>query len=109
MSTSAEALFDQAAVLLRDGQIAEADSIYARVLQANPSDPGALHFSGLIAAQTGQWERAANLMKQSLDHDPSDAEAYCNLGTVYKMLGRHSDALECYDRAIEAAPDTAAV
>jgi len=109
MSTSTDVLFDQAAAFLQGGQIAEAESIYARVLQADPSDPDALHFSGLIAAHSGQWERAADLMKQSLEYDPSNAEAYCNLGTVYKTLGRHSQALECYDRAIEAAPNRAAI
>jgi len=109
MSTRSDALFDQAAVLLQRGLLADADSIYTRILQSDHADASALHFSGLIAGQTGDWERAAGLIEHSLEHDPTNPEAWCNLGTVYKTLGRLAEALECYDRAVGMAPTRAAV
>ena len=44
------------------GDLQRAESIYNQILQANPNQPDALHYLGVIAHQTGNNEKAVELI-----------------------------------------------
>ena len=97
----------QALNLLQQGKLVEAERICQRILNQRPNDFDAIYLLGVIAAQAGQAERAAELMGAAIALRPNDAEARNNLGNVLADLGRFDAALSNYASAIALRPDFA--
>jgi tetratricopeptide (TPR) repeat protein len=53
----------------------------------------------------GDNDGAREAYMTSLERDPTRAEAWKNLGSVYARLGKTEDEARCYDRALELNPD----
>lgn len=85
----------------RSGRLAEADRIYRQVLVANPNHPDALHLLGLIHAQRGQPQLAAELISRAIKARPNVAQFHCRLAEVLRALRRYDEALASFRRAIE--------
>ena len=69
------------------GDLSEAENLYQQVLQADPNQPVALHFLGVIAHQRGDNDRAVDLITKALALKPDYAEAYFNLANILMELG----------------------
>lgn len=98
----------QALGLHQQGQTTHAQAIYLEILRIEPNHSEALHLLGLVAAQDGKPQVAAELMRKAIESDPRNVAAYCNRATVLKSLGQLSAALASYDHAIGIAPDLGA-
>lgn len=96
--------FDRAYALHMQGRFEDAFALYQSVLSRNPLHFDALHLSGVIAAQTGDLLRAAELIKRALEIDPRHINALNNLGYVFRGLGRMESAIEMHDRALLLEP-----
>lgn len=86
--------------LHRAGELTKARNVYEQILQQHPRHFRALHLSGVIAAQTGNLEHAVQLIWASLEINPANAVAYCDLGSAFKQLNQLQAALASYERAI---------
>ena len=86
--------------LQQQHQLAEAEQLYARVLDVVPHHPDALHYTGLLAHQRGRTEEAISLIEESLALCPDQADWHSNLGIVLQSTGRLADAIAEYERAI---------
>jgi len=93
-----------AILLQKQHHLAEAEQLYAGVLDVAPQHPDALHYSGLLAHQRGRTDEAVNLIGQSLALSPNQADWHSNLGIVLQSSGRLGDAIAEYERAIELDP-----
>jgi protein O-GlcNAc transferase len=82
------------------GQIREAQSLYAEILDSDPSHRDALHFAGLAAHQIGDSRLAISLMERSLKTGPGHAHQYLNFGQVLEASGLLDQALACYEKAV---------
>ncbi len=102
--SEAQRLLAQALQLHQAGRLAEAESIYRRVLALRPDDPEALHFLGLAAHQRGDDAQAVMLMERAIAREGGIATWHNNLGEVYRAQGRLDDAIRCYRRAVALAP-----
>jgi len=51
-----------------------------------------------------QFEQAVELFKRVLSENPTHVQSYGNLALAYAGLGRRSDAMACFDRALELDP-----
>jgi len=91
--------------LHRQGQLREAEKLYARVLKAAPDTFDALHLLGTIKAQAGQMGEALRLISAALKINPRASEALVNLANVMHALKRDADALDCLDKALAIKPD----
>ena len=91
----------------RTGNLAEALVLYEKALARNPLDINALHFSGVIAYEDGQFQRAENLIGRALALNAANAPAHNNLGNVHLARGRTDEAVASYQRAIALQPDFA--
>ncbi|HIA2346876.1 TPA: tetratricopeptide repeat protein, partial [Burkholderia contaminans] len=85
------------------GHLAEAKTLYDAILTAQPGQPDALHFLGLLACQLKQYDAGLALMEQSLVERP-DASYFNNLGNMLRESGRLDDAIARYRRAVALRP-----
>ena len=97
----------QAVALHRQGQLRDAEKIYARVLKAAPDNFDALNLLGAIRMQQGQFGEARGLFSAAVKANPEIAAAWCNLGQAEYALKRPAEALQCFDKALALAPDDA--
>jgi tetratricopeptide (TPR) repeat protein len=95
----------QALALHRQGQLRDAEKIYARVLKAAPDNFDALNLLGAIKARQGQFGEAQRLFAAAVKADPQAAPAWSNLGQAQYALKRPADALQSLERARALAPD----
>ncbi len=49
----------------------------------------------------GDYEQVANDLRRVIPYTPDDANAYISLGVVLKRLGRHAEAVEHFQKALE--------
>ena len=97
----------QALALHNAGQLSQARSAYEAVLAAEPENVNALYLSGVLAWQSKQPGRAAELIGKAITLFPSDARFHYQLGLALHALGRLEDAVAGYDRAIALNPNFA--
>jgi predicted O-linked N-acetylglucosamine transferase (SPINDLY family) len=89
------------------GRLAEAEALYRQVLAQVADHPGALHFLGLLAAQTGHPAAAIELIDRAIARKPDYAEAYSSLGFILAGQRRHDEAVATLRQAIALAPELA--
>ncbi|MGB7543625.1 MAG: tetratricopeptide repeat protein, partial [Burkholderiales bacterium] len=87
------------------GRLSEAEAAYREALAIDPENIDALHFLGVIAFQRAEHERAAELISRALTRNASNAPAHNNLGNVFLAQGKLDEAIACYRKAVELAPD----
>lgn len=100
--------FQRAMALHQQGQLAQARALYEEVLNIQADHADCLHLLGLIALQSKDYQRAANLIDKAIQHNPAHAGYLVNHGIALKELGQLSSAISSYDSAIALAPNYAA-
>jgi predicted TPR repeat methyltransferase len=90
--------------LQKQQHLAEAEQLYALVLDVEPQHPDALHYTGLLAHQNGRGDQAVALIEQSLALAPNQADWHSNYAIVLQSRGRFDDAIGEYQRAISIDP-----
>jgi len=97
----------EAVALHRQGRLAEAERLYAAVLQIDGANFDALHFLGILRTQQGNWEAAAVLLSDAVRRNPASPDAHSNLGNALNETRRHDEAIASYGKAIALKPDFA--
>lgn len=105
LAQKVQALLQQGWALHQGGQAAQALSLYEQVLKLQPKHFDALHLSGVIALQSGDFQRAVDLITKALKVDRDNAMAYDNRGSAYVALQQYDLALLNYNKAIALQPD----
>ena len=96
----------QAALQQHDaGRLAEAESLYRRLLAADPRNVDALHFLGVIAHQRGDHAQAVELISGALAQYDANASAHNNLGCALRAQGKLAHAAAAFQKALELSPD----
>jgi len=98
-------LYSQAMALHQRGALAEAESLYRRLVAAEPLAFAPRHMLGLLQAQQGRLAEAETMIAGALKINPRDAGALVNYGNVLNLLGRFDEAVSSYDRALAIRPD----
>jgi Flp pilus assembly protein TadD len=65
-----------------------------QVLEIDPNYREAVMDLGILAMQSGQWDKAKGRFEQLLGQDANDQEARLNLGVCYMESGQDSLAIE---------------
>jgi len=86
------------------GDLDNASIAFARVLAAEPGQPGALHGLGWVRMARGEFERAGEKFREAMAHDPSDTRAQLKLASCLFELGRPGEAIECLRALLVTAP-----
>lgn len=71
----------------------------------NPKPASAsLYNLGLKSYESGDYESAETFFKRSVELDPEFADAYFNLGAIYKKLKKYPFAINSFQKAVELNP-----
>jgi Flp pilus assembly protein TadD len=97
-------LFQHAQALHRAGQRAPAEAGYRQVLALDPRHADSLNYLGILAAQSGRNEMAANLIGQAIRLRPRIADYHDNLGLTLSAQGRFDEAIQCHRKALRLDP-----
>jgi tetratricopeptide (TPR) repeat protein len=90
--TNARALFQQARIFMKRGQLDQAESNIRQVLAAYPRDRISLQQLGELCKIRRNYKGALECYTKILQIDPEDLGAHYNLMLVYRKLGRHDEA-----------------
>lgn len=96
-----DALLNRAEVLHRRGKIADAESIYRRVLDHDPGNARAHHLLGLIALRTGSIDSALQLFRRSISLNPNQPAVHCDLGIALQRRGDLEGAIDAYKQSLK--------
>lgn len=104
--TATQALLDEAVARHQAGDHAAAETLYLRVLEADPENPVARMNRAAILLDREDAEGAAAACREVL-RTGTHAAAHCILGIALLNLDRPEEALAAFDAALLQAPDMA--
>ena len=90
------------------GRLREAEILYGRILDAAPGTHAASHLLGMLLAQTGRLEDAAQRIAAAVRAQPGIADYHRDLAKVHQVLGLPAQAMAGQRRAAALRPDDAA-
>lgn len=90
--------------LQRAGDADGAQAAYLQALTLRAEHPVALQLLGVLARKQGDVVLAESLMCRSVRAQPAQPHVWNNLGNLVFSLGRHDEALNSFDRALELSP-----
>ncbi|MBB3267988.1 tetratricopeptide (TPR) repeat protein [Azospirillum sp. OGB3] len=88
----------------QSGRLAEAATLYGRILEADPEQPEAVQFLGVLWAQTGRPADGARLLRRALALRPDSAGGHSNLAGALQTMGDAAGAEAGYVRALRLDP-----
>lgn len=100
-------MLTKAAAHRNAGRLAEAEALYRQVLKADPEEPAALHWLGVLLHARGQSEPGLELVALAAKSSPFDAQCLYHLGEIRRALGHYDEAIDSYRRALTREPDIA--
>jgi tetratricopeptide (TPR) repeat protein len=95
-----EPVFQRAVRFHGSGQLAEAASLFAAILELDPDHFPSLHRLAAIRRQQNRVEESLALLERAIVCNPAVAELYNSLGNTLNFLGRQEEAVEQYRRAL---------
>ena len=105
---SSEAWVELGLGLNQAGRTADAGAAYQKAIEAEPDRPAAYVNLGLLyLAQLGDAPRAETLFRRAIELAPDRVEAQANLGLALHEQKRSDEAIEHYDRLVDAHPHCA--
>jgi len=94
---------ERAVAWVREQKLAPADELLARILEAAPDHPDALHYQGMLRHAQGRSDESIALIGRSLSLQPAQSGAWNNLGNLLIEAGRSDDARLAYDNSVSCA------
>lgn len=90
--------------LYRAGAFSEALAAVEAYLSKAPGDPAALLLKGKLLFETGRKIQAAHILREVIERDPDNAEAFYALGLTFRHLRKFDDAEGCLRAALRRNP-----
>jgi len=90
------------------GKYGEALSFFQNACEQDPSRAEYFHYLAMTQSKNPRWKKdaEANFLK-AIEIDPTGAECYAQLGSLYAKGGLHSKAREMFRKALEWDPANA--
>src|SRR5574340_1244803 len=92
-----------------EGNVAEAEALYRKVLEYDAGDPDALYFLGGLAMNAGREAEAAELYRKAIDARPGDPALRFAFGTACHYLRRMGESVHAYRAGLALQPENAAM
>lgn len=105
MTDTVPAEFRDAAAHHQAGHLAEAETIYLRLLDSDPEQPDVLNLLGVLSVQNEEAARGAELLTRAARVRPDDPSILTNLATALMETGARDEAIERLRAALLLDPD----
>jgi tetratricopeptide (TPR) repeat protein len=105
----ADALYKIGALLEQFGRYDEAIAHLDRCNKALPNHAPTLQVRARTLFNLKRFEQSAAEGKRAYEIDPGNADTCCNIGAALQLLGRHTEALKWFDKALGLRPDSAEI
>lgn len=89
----------------QNGRLAQAETIYRKILVVEPSHPDSLDLLGVIAHQVGRNDHAIDLIGKAIAHNSQVSHFHNNIGEAFRASGRFDEAITSYTEALRLKPD----
>ncbi len=83
----------------RNAKEADAEKLYLRVLDLDPSNAKGLAGLGRVRMSSKNYTKAEELLTKAAANDPQDAKIQATLGSLYDTLERPAEAATAYGKA----------
>lgn len=93
------------AQLERGENMAAAQAMIARAVEARPNDAQIVDSMGWVLYKQGNYEEALAYMEKAVEMIPSDPTVNDHLGDVYWRLGRKTEARFQWERSLSYSPE----
>lgn len=104
LSPTAEALMQQVAMALDDGETAAAHGLLDQVILSYPDEPQAHLLRGRLLERLDRKDEALTAYDAALAREPRHIEALLAKGLLLRDLGRRDEALKAFKGALAIAP-----
>ena len=91
--------------LLGEGNPAEARISLEKALRYKPRNQRARNLLGLSLFKLGELDKAEQIYRSLIEDHPADPTLRVNLGLVFLKSNASSDAVRCFETALDLAPD----
>ena len=91
--------------LIRQGRLAEAETLFRQALAAAPDDAGTLTNLGVVLQLQARFDEAEACYRQALALRPDQPMTLNNLGVVLQARDAVEEAIGCFRRAVALRPD----
>jgi protein O-GlcNAc transferase len=102
-----KAMAEQAIAFHQQGNLAQAEALYLRILEIDPLLFGPRYYLGLLGLQQGRNAEACDYLGEALKIFPDDLGALMNYGMALRAAGRAEEAVTAFDRALAIQPNMA--
>jgi predicted O-linked N-acetylglucosamine transferase (SPINDLY family) len=99
------AVFEQAIACHKQGDLAQAESLYQKLLFAHPDHGVVNHLMGVLRAQQERYGEAMSFYEASLKTKPGDPSVLLDASNALQKLERFDEALRYLEAALTARPD----
>ena len=81
-----------------------AENLYKEILEKNPDHFESIFRLGSLSIQTKSFDTAILLLNKAIQINSNHANAYHNLGLVFKILGKFKEATNSYQKSLKCDP-----
>ncbi|HWZ52996.1 MAG TPA: tetratricopeptide repeat protein [Granulicella sp.] len=106
-SRAIQKMFEDALRHHQAERLAEAETLYRRILRLDARHSDSLHLLGTIVCRTGRHDNGVELILQSIAIQGNQPIYHSNLGTLLREQGKYDEAIARYKRALDLNPDFA--
>jgi len=102
---SADYHYEQARILEKQGEYAQAIENYQKAIELNPNYQEALFHLAYRCDLNGDEEAAIDYYKQAVSMQPAHINAFLNLAILYEDAGKYDKAMKCIEKVLQYHPD----
>lgn len=99
---------NQAISLYQQGQLDQAKTVCADILEENAEHPGANRLIAVLLAASGETDAALDRMQDVVHLTPDDLETLLTLGSLQRQAGKSAEAKATLHKALDLHPKAAA-
>ncbi|AWK86715.1 tetratricopeptide repeat protein [Azospirillum thermophilum] len=88
----------------QSGRVADAETLYRRILEVEPGQADALHLLGVLRGQEGDGDAARGLIRRAITLDPGHRDYPVNLANTLLAFGHGAEAADSFAHALALDP-----
>ncbi len=93
--------------LMKVGKMAEAKSIFKKILRVEPEHAEALHYLAVLYFQQGKKDEALSMARRAVALEPENVLFHANLGVMFQQSGMFYEAEAAQRRVLDLQPGDA--